>query len=734
MEAKIIILGMSPRLPYLKSDKRDFFSISFLYDDNIIKIEDLEKSINSKEIITIPIVNISRNKLHFYLIKNGSFIIGIGEIPLINSVKWFDLNEFNSNKQLNFDIKEYNHKNNIKDKFPTLSTEKNNLIEDIINTNNIKFKLSIEIKNNNNENYNINQTNNLQKSISIKGSGDSNSNSISNTCSNSKTPKNIKNPSTNILTKNHNILLKNNNPSFKKIEIYSKNKSGNNTLFSSINNRLLRNQTEKKLNNKNGKKEKVFSFNDYYDINYNNNTEVNGSIPNITASNENILNLTNLKRNNNNLYNKRKKILTTIGHFSNLDRNNSSKILNNIVKPKNDYLSNKKNKSKSNKKVKIQANLFVNKNEGKEKSQTNEKNINSNSLKKIEEMIIDQNFKNEIKNDEIIRVSSHNSSIISSFYSTKNNFFYNTNSVDNNVFEQNNLLLDINKENDEILFIDFKFKKKEFFNKYNLEFIQSIKNNLLFLESHSFIHKIIDLQNDYQNKYKELYFNFIRYKALLELFQNLMLYTTKKKQKLEYIKTSHSLRENKNELINKGLKSFNNTRSNIINNNKIQFWDKLFCRDNIIQNKYSNINKNNKKKIELIHIFLEICQRNNNYFNSLSKKCYNDIKNKYSKEQNNKILKVCDKRNNNSISEIKQLTQTNTSVQVKKLSTKNLLYPQTENNINTKTPKNKYIAKKSCNFKKEGLILEKNKISSLYNKNISKKNKNSIEKIGNKRK
>ena len=91
MEAKITIIEISPRLPYLKTVITDSFSISFLYDDNIIKIEDLESYLSKSEPPYISLPNISQSYIYFYLLKNGKYIMGIGEIPLVNSVKWYNL-------------------------------------------------------------------------------------------------------------------------------------------------------------------------------------------------------------------------------------------------------------------------------------------------------------------------------------------------------------------------------------------------------------------------------------------------------------------------------------------------------------------------------------------------------------------------------------------------------------------------------------------------------------------
>ena len=734
MEAKIVILGMSPRIPYLKNELTDCLSISFLYEDNIIKIEDLENYLNTKEPINISLTN-NLDQIHFYLIRNGTHIIGFGEIPLINSIKWFNLIEFdnkkvNNNRLSSKILEEININNSNIQKTPSAYSSKNiSIFQEIINSNNIKFKFSVEIINYNENTYS--KINNLQKSISLKGEQDSNSNSISNTCTNSKTPKIMKNSSNNLLPKNNNTLLKNNNNYFKKIDIYSKNKNNNTALFSSINNRLLRNQTEKKLIQKNDTRGKILSFNDYYNINYKNNTEIGPTSP-TDLTKINILNLTNFKKDNNNNKNKRKKIINAIEHFPNIDNiniNNSSKLLNDLNTKKNNILSNKKNKTKSKKKLNIKnkdltrnfekQNTKYTRNTLKEKLTLNEENkkINNNSFKKIEDVIIDQNFKNEIKKDELLGISSNNSSIISSFYSTKNNIFYNN----TNPNQQNNFILD--KDNDEIINANFIGNKNELFNVYNSEKIKLIKNDLLLDNLYSFIKKTIELENDYQNKYKELYCNYIKYKKFLELFQFLFLYISKKKKKLEYIELSSSEKKENNNIINQGFEYFKNSRKKIINYTEIPFWNQILYNNNTPFNNLNN-NKNNRLKNNLTKIFLDICQKNQNNFNSLFKKCYNDIKNKYLQMQiqNNQLVKSNNKQYYSPTKD-KNLSHNSSSLKIKNVSIKNNFYEMTPNENYMKTPNNKFNSKKSGDFKKEGLIMGKNKISSFFNNNNSKKGK-----------
>ena len=715
MEVKIIFHEISPRLPYLKTNITDFFTISFLQNNSFVKIDDLENYLNKTEPIILPIMNISQKEIHFYLIKNGINIIGMGEIPLINATKWFDLKEFSANKK------------NSEEKLSTISNN-DDISQQIINSYNIKLKLSVNIIRNNNEDSNKN-LNSLLNTISkeVIADSNSNSNSISNTCSNSKIPPINKSKDV-LLTKKNNILLKSKNKKYKKIEMYKKNNSNNCTLFSSINNNLLRNQTEKKFTNITGseKKTRIFSFNNYYDNS--NNYKEKDNFPTEKSSYTNMLSLANNKKEtkdiNNDISIKRKKILKTIKKLSNISNiTDSFKIKRQCTSPKNDILSYKKYSNNSKAKTIIRnidswkKNLFWTQNEKQEKEKEKEniekkikqENLNNNSFKKIEDVIIDQNFKNEIKNDEFLAsTNNNNNSLISSFCSSTYNYFYET------ANEDNHILFNSSDQIDDILVNEFNDKKNELLKEYTLNFIGSVKSDLLFSELQKFIYKIIELENEYQKRYKDLYNNSIKNKEYINLFKLLYLQTIKKKNKLNYVNTSSSLRDNKIELINPSFKLFNNSRINLISNSQIPFWNNLMFIET--ENNQTYIPKENGKKIMLVQIFLNICQKNNKYFNSLSKKCYNDIKSKYCKEKENKVIKTyytryCSPTKNN------QINQNDSSLNMKKYSTKNYFYPSE----NMKNSKNKIKSYKNSNFKKEGLVIEGYKTSSLFNKNVKKK-------------
>ena len=713
MEVKIIFHEISPRLPYLKTNITDFFTISFLQNNSFVKIDDLENYLNKTEPIILPIMNISQKQIHFYFIKNGINIIGMGEIPLINATKWFDLKEFSANKK------------NSEEKLSTISNN-DDISQQIINSYNIKLKLSVNIIRNNNEDSN-NNLNSLLNTISKEVIADSNSNSISNTCSNSKIPPINKSKDV-LLTKKNNILLKSKNKKYKKIEMYKKNNSNNCTLFSSINNNLLRNQTEKKFTNitSSEKKTRIFSFNNYYDNS--NNYKEKDNFPTEKSSYTNMLSLANNKKEtkdiNNDISIKRKKILKTIKKLSNISNiTDSFKIKRQCTSPKNDILSYKKYSNNSKAKTIIRnidswkKNLFWTQNEKQEKEKEKEniekkikqENLNNNSFKKIEDVIIDQNFKNEIKNDEFLAsTNNNNNSLISSFCSSTYNYFYET------ANEDNHILFNSSDQIDDILVNEFNDKKNELLKEYTLNFIGSVKSDLLFSELQKFIYKIIELENEYQKRYKDLYNNSIKNKEYINLFKLLYLQTIKKKNKLNYVNTSSSLRDNKIELINPSFKLFNNSRINLISNSQIPFWNNLMFIEN--ENNQTYIPKENGKKIMLVQIFLNICQKNNKYFNSLSKKCYNDIKSKYCKEKENKVIKTYYTRYC-SPTKFNQINQNDSSLNMKKYSTKNYFYPSE----NMKNSKNKIKSYKNSNFKKEGLVIEGYKTSSLFNKNVKKK-------------
>ena len=173
MEIQISILEISPRLKYLKVESFDTYSIVFIGDNIIKKIYDLEKAILNKELIVLQLKEYNPSQLiSFILIRNKINIVGLGELNVINQIKWFSIkelkeiltldkyNESVTNKNI---IKNNcNHKPDIMNIFKTINNINsvnnnaniNNIVNkendiNILNINNIKIKLKITINKDN---------------------------------------------------------------------------------------------------------------------------------------------------------------------------------------------------------------------------------------------------------------------------------------------------------------------------------------------------------------------------------------------------------------------------------------------------------------------------------------------------------------------------------------------------------------------------------------------------------
>ena len=104
MEAKIRIVEISPKLKCFKNNPKDIISISFISDNYSVIIEDIEKAIisNDKIIINLKEIKQSKNKnifqpIKYSLIRNNNNIITTGEFTPTEGVKWYNLNEIKNN-------------------------------------------------------------------------------------------------------------------------------------------------------------------------------------------------------------------------------------------------------------------------------------------------------------------------------------------------------------------------------------------------------------------------------------------------------------------------------------------------------------------------------------------------------------------------------------------------------------------------------------------------------------
>ena len=393
----------------------------------------------------------------------------------------------------------------------------------------------------------------------------------------------------------------------------------------------------------------------------------------------------------------------------------------------------------------------------------------------IEDEILDQNFKNYLKNDEILKsnLSKNNSSNSLTQNSIKNeneinymgtfdpnNYDYisqttrtkgeeinkkefknkkiiiqdlNTNSLfadiqllktnsDCEYVTSNDISKNIisNNDNDNISFEDiptvnnnenYEKLKSDFLLLYSEENINKINNDILFFEIQLMIEKILGLQNEHQKEYISLFSSIKSNINTLRNYQFQYLSLFKQLNSLRLKKLYHDNKDKKKELYNENIAIFIDDRKKIIKKEEFPIWDKMVEHANI-----TAIQKNNKSRIT--DIFLEICDRNENNLNKLSVKFYKEIKDKNSSQENINI--------GNKKSKYKSLNYTvkRTKSRVKENDDldNNLQYMKTNQNFynnqntNSKPNKSKYTLKKK-KLNKTNLIKDDNNITNNNNMN-----------------
>ena len=285
---------------------------------------------------------------------------------------------------------------------------------------------------------------------------------------------------------------------------------------------------------------------------------------------------------------------------------------------KDDRKNNKNNSQKSIKIEKIQnyQNYFEGRN--------NQKNI---SLKlenhKLEDEIIDNNFKNTIKNDDIIfdyNNNLKNKQNIDSFYLIPNedNFI-----SDDSKSDKNN-----EKENSSIQI--FNSAKTDFLIFYTNDYLSSITTDTLSLEVQLMIEKIFDLQNTFHQQFNILNDKYNKYKKFYELYSEQYFLILKKYNRLK--------EKDKKSEINKMKFSIKNPKAkkkDIIDlfKKEIQVWKKM------IEQK-SNLKKTMNKNF--FKIFISIINNNKNKLSILQKKFLTNLLEK--KKQLNNSVNFSDKK------------------------------------------------------------------------------------------
>ena len=240
-------------------------------------------------------------------------------------------------------------------------------------------------------------------------------------------------------------------------------------------------------------------------------------------------------------------------------------------------------------------------------------------LSKLEEEIINSNYKNSIKNDFNLyqkKFFNHNSTESLFLYSEK----------------KNNIRKKLNTIND-----NFELKKKDFFSIYTNEYIKNIDNDMLQLETQIILEKIFDLIKNFNIEKKELLKMHNLYKSTFIDFSLKYIDLSKKYDKLKNTIRKFELNKINNNLNKNYFTNFHKEEPKLFLN-EFNLWKNVINNCNIINN------MENIKNEQLKEIFLNITYPIKNKLNSLSKKFVNDLHDKtfnleytFSNENSNSI-------------------------------------------------------------------------------------------------
>ena len=724
MEAKIRIIEISPKLKLFKNNSKDIISISFISDNYSVKIEDVEKAILSNEQIIISLKEIKDHKnkniiqpIKYSFIRNNNNILGKGEFIPTEGIKWYKFIEKNNNvtkethitpSTSNGNIKKNNlivsrRAHNLSDshnsyaKEPFSSTVSKNNLNKLNNSNSLlsimKIKLAINIINKKIiSNKKLTNTNNRYNSIK-------NSNYIKEGSDNS--------------SKYDGSLLDKNRDIFNE-EDFTIEESD----LSKFNQKTKVPTTSKKIYNQktfySGINTKRFSKKQF---NFNSNQKSLAPGNNMIRDNETNTKIISDKINNNKAMSPKKRLKNLA----------SKKLFNEDIKMKTSIGFNKR-KNIDNKDI-------LNEDDYK-----NEISRKINSCENIEDEILDQNFKNYLKNDEILKANlsrnnsfnnltqnnnngSNGASNYHNTYSTQNNEFLPQTTRIKNIDEQdNNNQNGLNKKmisqelNANSLYADLQLLKTN--SDYECVITESISKNLITNnENNSFEDNIFfmngnenfeKLKTDFFLLYSDEKLNkinndvlFLEIQLMIEKILNMQV-----KHQKEYMELFKSININKkffdnyqnkyillvkqvnklntkklfNDIRDKRKELYNENINNFINTrSKIMDKGEFLMWEEIMEkaNKSKIIN-NNKKKI--INIFLNICEKNEIHLNKLSLKFYKEIKSKQIKKNTNNIMKRTNKFN--SSSHFTEKKATNKNMRVKETETdSNIPHLRTNNNV-----------------------------------------------------
>jgi len=642
MEAEIHIIEIIPKIKQLKSNPKDIISIIFISSNYSIKIDNIEKAINKNDKILINLEeqkNKKLQKIKYSLLRNNQIICN-GEFIPTEGIKWYNLN---SNNKENTTSKE---------SLITSSTSNTNIknVDNITTNNNINLNYRTiqnlsdlsSISYNNEQNNNFNSTNNLNK-LKV----DNNSNSLAIKIKLLINFLYLRNNNNKDL--NHYNLMPNNN--------YTKEPSTNTSkeeeiLYGNIEEivkkeNLTITEAGKKINNHNKKNSSKMAKN-------------RKNRCKLSLVSKKLL----LKNKNNQM------IMPSINNGSNIRTNPNTVNNSKVVSPKKKIIMNNKKYLNEDKKMKTLNGFYKTKNIIAKKA----KKINS--CDNIEDEILDQSYKDNIKNDEILKVNlSRNNSC--NYLTEKNSVrknrkdinFINTddkifmpsfsrikkenfdNKLTNNIFpteinknnnnycsiittchNKNNKLINnnISSKNNyrDIILNDnintnknFENLKNDFLLLYPTNYSNKIKNEDGFLEIQFMIEKILSLQKEHQKEYMALFKSINFNKSKTNYYQKEYISLIKKMNKLKTKKIYNDIIDIKKELFHENVNNFIEVRKKLLKDEELLIWNKISQSSN-----KSNALSGNK--IKIINIFMNICGQNEKNLNKLSLKFYKEMKNK----------------------------------------------------------------------------------------------------------
>ena len=642
MNVYIEILEISPRIKYIKNNPTETLSLLLNSGSNSLKINDLEKAIKEQQKINLLIS--PRSAIKLSLIRNNTTVIGITEFMPANETKWLNIKESKNN---------YRNENLL-----TISNQK--VKNDCLNIENYNEKY------NNYYLYTIKNTT-IDTNSSIQKYNQKSTINLGDTCIN------------NIKIK---ILMRIEPKPGKKVNKNIKSS----TSLTRGNSQIIFNVCDKnKVINKYTEHNNNISMKDIDEISKKNSNVIADSSLKLRKKLKNAKSTSSIKLSLNQFTPSNKFSLNAI--YTNINSNNKKKLNKN-----ND------NKSLLDTKQKTQYNFNTKKsylNEDNEKNIIINQNYYNNTItfetnnKKIEDLIIDNNFKDKLKADEIINPSNfhmtnsktidtgnvniNNDSLlktttyqqnlnpinnpinreilkgISSFNNLsllnkektgtklkekRNNSALNipnTNydyPLNNNIDNNRNYIKSLISYHDDDIIKNFERIKNDTIIYYTNEYLNSINDDVLLLELNLFIDKILNLKFEYQKEYKYFLRSYIKYKNFIKYTQKKYINIMKKNNKLQTKKSNFNFSNINSDLFNLENEKLFLSVKPILDNNEKNIWNNLL-NNGIIQ----NINDTKKKKLN--NLFLFICDKNVGCLNSLAKKYYLDMKNR-NKNKNKK--------------------------------------------------------------------------------------------------